>query len=99
MILLAVTRTDIARYVSAVFTVYIVFIFIYILLNLAMSFGLRLPYSRWTDALLNFLKDICDPYLRVFRRLLPTVGNFDFTPMLAIIVLYIAQRVIVGVIS
>ena len=99
MILLAVTRTDIAHYVSAVFTVYIVFIFIYILLNLAMSFGLRLPYSRWTDALLNFLKDICEPYLRVFRRLLPTVGNFDFTPMIAIIVLYIAQRVIVGVIS
>ena len=99
MILLAVTRTDIARYVSAVFTVYIVFIFIYILLNLAMSFGLRLPYSRWTDALLNFLKDICDPYLRLFRRLLPSLGNFDFTPMIAIIVLYIAQRVIVDVIS
>ncbi len=99
MILLAVTRTDIARYVSAVFTVYIVFIFIYILLNLAMSFGLRLPYSRWTDALLNFLKEICDPYLRLFRRLLPSLGNFDFTPMIAIIVLYIAQRVIVDVIS
>jgi YggT family protein len=99
MILLAVTRDEIARYVSAIFTVYIVFIFVYILLNLAMSFGLRLPYSRWTDAFLNFLKDICDPYLRLFRRLLPSVGNFDFTPMIAIIVLYIAQRVIVGVIS
>jgi YggT family protein len=97
MILLAVTRDDVARYVSAVFTVYIVFIFLYILLNLAMSFGLRLPYSRWTDAFLSFLKDICDPYLRLFRRLLPSLGNFDFTPMIAIIVLYIAQRVVVDV--
>jgi YggT family protein len=98
MILLAVTRDDVANYVSAVFTVYIVFIFVYILLNLAMSFGLRLPYSRWTDAFLTFLKDICDPYLRLFRRLLPNIGNFDFTPMIAIILLYIARTVIVDLI-
>ena len=57
---------------SALFTVYIVIIFVYILLNLVFSFGLRLPYSRWTDALLNFLRDVSEPYLRLFRRLLPT---------------------------
>jgi uncharacterized protein YggT (Ycf19 family) len=98
MIIEAVTRGDIANYVSALFTVYIVLIFAYILLNLAMSFGLKLPYSRATDAVLTFLKDVCDPYLRLFRRLLPSVGGFDFTPMIAIIVLYVAQRVIVGLI-
>ena len=98
MIVAAVTRGDIANYVSALFTVYIVLIFAYILLNLAMSFGLRMPYSRATDAVLTFLRDVCDPYLRLFRRLLPTVGGFDFTPMIAIIVLYVAQRIIVGLI-
>ena len=98
MIIEAVTRGDIANYVSALFTVYIVLIFAYILLNLAMSFGLKLPYSRATDAVLTFLKDVCEPYLRVFRRLLPSVGGFDFTPMIAIIVLYVAQRIIVGLI-
>jgi uncharacterized protein YggT (Ycf19 family) len=98
MMFAAVTRNDIANYVSAVFTVYLVLIFVYILLNLVMSFGVRMPYSRWTDAFMNFLRDVSEPYLRVFRRLLPTIGGFDFTPMIAIIVLYIAQSLIVGAI-
>ncbi len=59
-----------------------------------MSFGVRVPYSRTSDAVLNFLRDIVEPYLRLFRRLLPSVGGFDFTPMLAIIVLYIADSLI-----
>ena len=48
-----------------------------------LSFGVRMPYSRWSDALLTFLRDVSEPYLRLFRRLLPTVGMFDFTPMVA----------------
>jgi uncharacterized protein YggT (Ycf19 family) len=98
MMLAAVTRSDIANYVSAVFTVYLVLIFIYILLNLVLSFGVRMPYSRWTDAVMNFLRDVSEPYLRLFRRLLPSIGGFDFTPMIAIIILYIAQSLIVGAI-
>ena len=39
----------IANYVSALFTVYIALIFLYILLNMLFSFGVRLPYSRWTE--------------------------------------------------
>ena len=46
MLLEAVTRGDIGSYVSALFEVYIVLIFIYILANLVLSFGLRPPYSR-----------------------------------------------------
>lgn len=98
MILAAVTRADIAQYVSDLFTVYLVLIFVYILLNLVMSFGVRMPYARWTDALMNFLRDVSEPYLRLFRRLLPSIGGFDFTPMIAIIVLYVAESLIVGAI-
>lgn len=96
MILIASTRGNIATYVSALFTVYIALIFIYILLNLLLSFGVRIPYSRWSDMLMNFLRDVCDPYLRLFRRLLPTVGGFDFTPIIAILLLYVAQSLIPG---
>lgn len=95
----ATVRHTIANYVSALFTVYLVILFGYILLNLVMSFGVRLPYSRFTDALLGFLRDVSEPYLRLFRRLLPSVGGFDFTPIIAIIVLYIAQSLIVGLIK
>jgi YggT family protein len=94
MMVLAVTRLDIANYVSALFEVYIVLIFIYILLNLLLSFGMRVPYSRYTDAVTSFLRDVSEPYLRLFRRFIPVVGGFDFTPMVAIIVLYILQSIL-----
>ncbi|MGH2870481.1 MAG: YggT family protein [Solirubrobacteraceae bacterium] len=99
MLTLATTRTDIANYVGALFTVYIVLLFVYLLVNLMLSFGVRPPYSRWTDAVLGFLRDVSEPYLRIFRRLLPTMGGFDFTPMLAIIVLYILRRIVTGAIA
>jgi YggT family protein len=99
MIVMALTRFDVAKYVSALFEVYIVLIFVYILVNLMLSFGLRMPYSRWSDALLNFLRDVSDPYLRLFRRVIPTVGMFDFTPMIAIIVLYVVRSLVVNAIN
>lgn len=98
MLIQATARGTIADYVSALFTVYLVILFAYILINLVMSFGVRLPYSRITDAVLGFLRDVSEPYLRLFRRLLPAVGGFDFTPIIAILVLYIAQSLIVGLI-
>jgi uncharacterized protein YggT (Ycf19 family) len=99
MITLASTRGDIANYVDALFYVYILIIFVYILLNLVFSLGLRIPYSRWSDAILNFLRDVSEPYLRLFRRIIPPIGMFDFSPMVAIIVLYILQRVISSLIT
>ncbi|MBV9606471.1 MAG: YggT family protein [Solirubrobacterales bacterium] len=99
MVLAALTRGDIANYVQALFLVYILLIFVYILLNMMFSLGLRPPYSRWTDAVMNFLRDVCEPYLRLFRRFIPPIGMFDFTPMVAIIVLYIVQYIVVRLIQ
>jgi len=98
MVLAAVTRGDIANYVQALFLVYILLIFVYILLNMMFSLGLRPPYSRWTDAVMNFLRDVCEPYLRIFRRFIPPIGMFDLTPMIAIILLYIVQTIVVNAI-
>jgi YggT family protein len=98
-VIAAVSRNDVANYVSALFEVYIALIFIYILLNLLCSFGLRMPYARWSEALMNFLRDVSEPYLKLFRRLIPTVGMFDFTPMIAIIVLYFVRTIVVNAIA
>jgi YggT family protein len=99
MLIPAITRVDIANYVDALFTVYILLIFVYILSNLLFSFGVRLPYSRWSDALMNFLRDVCEPYLRLFRRFIPPVGMFDFSPMIGIIVLYFVRTIVVNAIA
>src|SRR5919206_4915739 len=96
---LALTRVDIANYVDALFTVYILLIFIYILFNLMFSFGVRLPYARWSDAVLGFLRDVCEPYLRVFRRVIPPVGMFDFSPIIGIFLLYIVRTIVVNAIA
>jgi len=98
-VLAALTRGDIANYVQALFLVYILLIFIYILLNMMFSLGLRPPYSRYTDAVMNFLRDVCEPYLKIFRRFIPPIGMFDLTPMIAIIVLYIVQTIVVNLIQ
>jgi YggT family protein len=99
MIVLATVRADIANYVSAVFYVYIIVIFIYILLNLLFSTGVHPPYARWSDSILKFLRDVSEPYLRIFRRFIPSVGMFDFSPMIGIIVLWLLRTVIVSAIA
>jgi YggT family protein len=94
MLGLALTRVDIANYVDALFEVYIILILLYIVFNLLFSFGVRLPYSRWSDTLLNFLRDVCEPYLRIFRRFIPPIGMIDITPMIAIILLGFLRTII-----
>ena len=98
-VLAAITRGDIADYVSAVFLVYIVLLFVHLLLTMLFSFGMRVPYARWTDVVIGFLRDVADPYLRLFRRLIPSFGGIDFSPILAILVLYVVRTLLVGVIS
>jgi YggT family protein len=99
MLALAVTRNDISNYVGALFEVYILLIFVYIVVNMAFSLGLRPPYSRWSDAILNFLRDVCEPYLKIFRKIIPTLGALDLSPILAVFVLIILDRIVTSAIS
>jgi YggT family protein len=93
--LLASARTQIADFLSAAIYVYTLLIILHIVVQLLLSAGLRPPYSRTTDAILGFLRDICEPFLRLFRRVLPQFGGFDFSPILAILTLSILNNVVV----
>jgi uncharacterized protein YggT (Ycf19 family) len=94
MLVEAITRVDIANYVYAVITVYIIVIFLYVLLNMLFQFGLRPAYARWVDVVLDFLRECSEPYLRVFRRLLPMLGGLDLSPMVGIIVLIVLRSIL-----
>jgi YggT family protein len=98
VLLAASVRIDIANYVSDLFGVYIAMILIYILANLVFAFGLRPGYSRALDLLLGFLREVCDPYLRIFRRLIPGMGMMDFSPIIGIIVLGVISSIVVNLI-
>jgi YggT family protein len=93
---LASARTQIAGYLSTLIYVYILLIFLYIVIQLLFSVGVRPPYSRTLDSVIGFLRDICEPYLRIFRRLLPSFGGLDFSPILAIVSLEIINALVVN---
>ena len=99
MILLALSRYDVADYVSALFLVYIVLIFI----NVLISWVPRMPYNRWLRAFLDFVTDTTNPYLNLFRRILPPVGGggfaLDLSPIIGVIVLFVLQGLVVGLIQ
>ena len=99
-LVIASTRTDIAGYLSALIYIYILTIFLYIVIQLLFSVGVRPPYSRATDVVLGFLHDVCEPFLRIFRRFAPRLGAIDLSPTLAILALYIFNIIVVqGIIS
>lgn len=96
---LAVTRGDVASFVSALFTVYIVLIFARVLV----SWIPRPPTTGPLGAILVFLRQTTDPYLNLFRRFIPPVGGrgmaIDLSPIIGLVVLLILQGVLVGLIS
>jgi YggT family protein len=96
---LADARDEIAGYVGAIFLVYTLLIIAYILSSMFFAFGGRVPYSRWSSAVLGFLRDVCEPYLGFFRRFIPALGPIDLSPIVAIFVLNIIARIITGVIA
>lgn len=99
MIPLAITRGDVADYVSALIIVYIGLIFC----NILISYVPRMPYRPWLRSVLDFITDTTNPYLNLFRRVLPPIGGggfaFDLSPMLGIILLFLLQRIVPGLIE
>lgn len=99
LVLATTTRDTIANYVDALFLVYSLLIVLYVLTSLVFSLGVRVPYARWSDAVLSFLRDVSEPFLRIFRRFIPMIGPLDITPIVALIVLTVVRRIVVGLIQ
>jgi YggT family protein len=79
----------IQSFVNVFIGVYILVILIYIITS-----WIRLPYSPTLNRIQRFLYDVCDPYLRLFRRVVPPLGPLDLSPMLAVIGLLVVQQVL-----
>lgn len=56
------------------------------------------PNVDWSNPLLSALRQLTDPYLNLFRSIVPTFGGMDFSPMLAIFALQFLQRALVSAI-
>jgi YggT family protein len=86
--------TSAQSFVSVFVGIYILLIVVYVLLS-----WIDLPYSRTAEGVQQFLNDICRPYLNLFRGRIPTLGPFDLSPMVAILVLVIGMVIVNGVIG
>jgi YggT family protein len=87
--LLADAVSSIQRFIDVFVLVYVLLIFAYILMS-----WFRLPYSPWLNRIQRFLYDVCEPYLRIFRRFVPQIGPLDLSPMVAVLVLFVLQQVV-----
>jgi uncharacterized protein YggT (Ycf19 family) len=96
-LLVAIGREDVADYVAALFLVYFALIFIRILLSWAQTFR-ALPYNLTLRAVVRFVEESVDPYLNLFRRFIPPIGPIDISPILAIVVLFLVEGLVVGAI-
>jgi YggT family protein len=86
--------SQIENFVTVFISVYILLLFAYIITS-----WFRLPYSVWLNRIQRFLYDVCEPYLRIFRRFLPQFGPLDLSPIIAIFSLYIIRIVILSILD
>ena len=98
MITLAVTRDDVANYVSALFFVYTMLILASVLLSWVAQFR-PIPYNLTLRAVIGFIEETTQPFLNMFRRVIPRIGPLDISPMVAILAIWIIGGVIVTLIQ
>jgi YggT family protein len=84
--------TEVELFVNVFIGVYALLVFVYVLTS-----WIRLPYSF--NPVQRFLYDVCEPYLRLWRRFLPQFGGLDFSPIIAFFALGVLDRVLLNVLD
>jgi YggT family protein len=92
-------RGEIADFIGTFVTVYVIVIIAWVIASFIFSMGVRVPYARWSNALLDFLRDTASPWLNIFRRLPLRIGPLDLTPIVAIIALQVLGGILVAAID
>ena len=86
--LLLDTASSLQSFVNVFVGIYILLIFVWVLLS-----WIRIPFSRTTAAVQQFLDEVVRPYLRLFRRL-PMLGPIDLSPIVGVVVLLVAAGIV-----
>jgi YggT family protein len=92
-------RQEIADFVGALFFVYGLCVIAWIVASFVFALGVRVPYNRVANAILDFLRDVSEPFLRIFRKLPLRIGAFDFSPIVALLALRIVGGIVVNLIA
>jgi len=103
MIAAAIDRSDVATFVDNLFLVYIVLIIASVAISWFVNFRGALPHNRFVRAVAGFVEEATAPYLNALRRFVPPLGgggmSLDLSPMLGLILLFVLQAIVVGLID
>ena len=55
------------------------------------------PNINWFNQPFKALKDITDPILEPFRRIIPPLGGIDFSPIIAFLALEVLREIIIRI--
>lgn len=86
------TVTQVELFVDVFISVYVLLIFVYVLTS-----WIRLPYSL--NPVQRFLSDVCEPYLRLWRRILPSFGPLDLSPIVAFFGLIVLREIVNNILN
>lgn len=80
--------------VNLLVTTLITFLNIYLVLLLIRILLSWFPNLNWYDPPFSILSQLTDPYLNIFRSIIPPLGGIDFSAILAILLLQVIQGVL-----
>ena len=83
------TKGDLLQFIDYVFLIFYILVIIRIIFS-----WIGLPSQKVLYTVFKFSYDATEWYLGIFRRFIPTAGMIDFSPMVALFVLFIIQRII-----
>ena len=84
--------STVQNFLTALVLVYTILIFLYILMS-----WVQLPYNVWIGRIRTFLHDTVEPYLGIFRRVIPPIGGLDLSPIVALIVLQLGYQILTSI--
>lgn len=74
-----------------------IFLWIYSMMLIVRVLLTWFPTINWSTPPFSILSELTDPYLNLFRRIIPPIGGFDLSPILALFLLQFVSRAIAGV--
>ncbi len=86
--------TTAEQFVFSLYVVYSLLIILYVLMS-----WLQLPYNIWVGRLRGFLHDTVEPVLRPLRAVLPSLGGFDLSPLVALFGLSVLERIVIAILD
>lgn len=79
------------------------FFYVYMLMILARCLLTWLPNVNWDNPVIAGLKSSVDVYLNLFKKIIPPIGMFDFSPIVACFALYpinwLVIKIAIGIIN